>query len=75
MAILVQEIQHIFASHALTLQGRNYLSDLKTQFINTLASVIKPDKLVHYREITAVCYEIHLKHINALRAERRISEC
>jgi hypothetical protein len=28
-----------------------------------------------YREIIAVCSEIHAKHINALLAEQRISEC
>ena len=28
-----------------------------------------------YREKIAVCSEIHAKHINALEAEHRISEC
>jgi hypothetical protein len=28
-----------------------------------------------YREIIAVCSEIHAKHINALWAEHRISKC
>ena len=28
-----------------------------------------------YREIIAVCSEIHTKQINTLRAERRIVEC
>jgi len=28
-----------------------------------------------YREIIAVCYEIHAKHINVLWAECRNSEC
>jgi len=28
-----------------------------------------------YREIIAVCSEIHTKHINILWAERRIAEC
>ena len=28
-----------------------------------------------YREIIAVCSEIHEKNINALLAEQRISEC
>ena len=28
-----------------------------------------------YREIMAVCSEIHTKHINTLWAERRIVEC
>ena len=39
------------------------------------ASVLKPGKLMPYREITAVWSEIHTKHINALWAEHRISEC
>ena len=28
-----------------------------------------------YREIIAVCSEIHAKHVNAMWAEHRISEC
>jgi len=28
-----------------------------------------------YREIIAVCFEIHIKHTNTLWAERRIVEC
>ena len=51
------------------------MSDLKTQFIprsKHCASVIKTDKLMLYREIIAVCSEIHTKHINALWAEHRI---
>ena len=39
------------------------------------ASVIKTDKLLLYREKNAVCSEIHAKHINALWAEHRISDC
>jgi len=39
-------------------------------------SVIKTSQLVLYREIMAVCFEIHTKHINtAVWAERRIVEC
>ena len=48
-----------------------YLSDLKTQFVprsKLSASVIKTDKLMLYREILAVCSEIHAKHIYALWA-------
>ena len=47
-----------------------YLSDLKTQFVplsKQSASVIKTDKFMLYREIIAVCSEIH--------AKRKISEC
>jgi hypothetical protein len=39
------------------------------------ALVIKTDELKLYREIIAVCYEIHTKHTNAPWAENRISEC
>jgi len=39
-------------------------------------SVIKTSQLMVYREITAVCSQIHTKHINtAVWAERRIVEC
>ena len=39
-------------------------------------SVIKTSQLMMYREIMAVCSEIHTKHINtAVWAERRIAEC
>ena len=54
------------------------MSKLKTQFVPSSkysASVIKTSKLLLYREIIAVCSEIHAKHINALWAESRISEC
>ena len=53
-----------------------YLSDLKTQSVprsKHSASVIKTDKLMLYRQIIAVCTEIHTKHINALWAEHGIS--
>jgi len=42
---------------------------LKTQSVPSSkhsASVIKTGKLMRYREIIAVCSEIHAKHINAL---------
>ena len=39
-------------------------------------SVIQTSQLMLYREIMAVCSEIHTKHINtAVWAERRIAEC
>ena len=41
----------------------------------TLCVGFKTVKLMLYREIIAVCSEIHTKHINALWAEHRISEC
>jgi len=36
-------------------------------------SVIKTSQLMPYREIIAVCSQIHTKHINMLWAEHRIS--
>ena len=51
------------------LSTKLYLSDLKTQFIPSSkhsASVLKTDNLILYREIIAVCSEIHAKHINTL---------
>ena len=54
------------------LSTKLYLSDLKIQFVprsKHSASVIKTGKLKLYREIIAVCSEIHTKHINALWAE------
>jgi len=45
---------------------------LKTQSV----SFIKTIQLMLYREIIAVCSEIHTKHINtAVWTERGISEC
>jgi hypothetical protein len=45
------------------------ISDLKIQFVSLskhYASVIKTSQLMLYREIIAVCSEIHTKHINTL---------
>ena len=58
------------------LRTKLYLFNLKTQFVphrKHSASVLKTGKL--YREIIAVCSEVHIKHINALWAEHRISDC
>ena len=38
-------------------------------------SVIKTSQLMLYREIMAVCSQIHTKHKYAVWAERRIAEC
>ena len=51
------------------LSTKLYLSDLKTQYVPRLkhsASVLKTGKLMLYREIIAVCSQIHTKHINTL---------
>ena len=59
------------------LRTKLYLSNLKTQFVprsKQSASVIKTDQLMLYREIIAVCSEIHAKYINALWAEHRLYE-
>ena len=45
------------------------MSNLKTHFVprsKHSASVLKIDKLMLYREIIAVCSEIHTERINAL---------
>ena len=61
------------------LSTKLYLSEFKdsgrTAQKTISATVIKTDNLMLYREIIAVCSEIHTKHINALWAEQRISEC
>jgi hypothetical protein len=44
------------------------------QYLNHRATISGP-QLFLYREKIAVCSEIHAKHINALWAEHRISEC
>ena len=55
------------------------MSDLKTHFVprskHAMLRFLKTGKSMVYREIIAVCSEIHTKHINALWAEHRISEC
>jgi len=51
------------------LRTKLYLCDLKIQSVprsKHSASVIKTVNLMLYREIIAVCSEIHAKHINAL---------
>ena len=51
------------------LRTKLYLSNLKTQFVPSSKhspSVIKTGKLMLYREIIAVCSQIHTKHINTL---------
>ena len=53
-------------------------TDLKTQVVprsKHSASVTKTGKLMLFRGIIAVCSESQVKHINALWAEHRISEC
>ena len=60
------------------LSTKLYLYNLKTQFVprsKHSASAIKTDKFMLYRGKIAICSEIQAKHINALWAEQRISEC
>jgi len=49
------------------------VSDLKTQSVpcskHSLYLVIKTSQLMLYREIIAVCSQIHTKHINTLCGE------
>ena len=52
--------------------GRSLLTSQKTNFM----FIKKNRQLRLYREIIAVCSQIHTKHINtAVWAERRIAEC
>jgi len=61
------------------LRTKLYLFNLETQSVpcskHSLLRLQKTEKLMLYKEIIAVCSEIHTKHINTLRAEHRISEC
>ena len=69
---------HLLCSVINPLSTKMYLSDLKIQSVPRCkhsASVLKTGKLMLYREIIVVCSQIHVKHINALWAEHRISEC
>ena len=45
-----------------------------TTGIYRITSVTQTSQLMLYREIIAVCSQIHTKHINAVWAERRIAE-
>ena len=45
-----------------------------TNGIYRITSVTQTSQLMLYREIIAVCSQIHTKHINAVWAERRIAE-
>jgi hypothetical protein len=59
------------------LMTKLYVSDLKTQSVprsKHSVSVIQ-SQLMLYRELIAVCSEIHAKRINTLWAECRIYEC
>ena len=53
----------------------SYLKNQPVPHSKHTASVMKATQLMLYREIIAVCCEIHAKHINALWAEHRISVC
>ena len=61
------------------LRTKLYLSNLKTHFVprrKHSALVIKINQLMLYREIIAVCSEIHTKTQKyTVCAERRIAEC
>ena len=47
-----------------------------TTGLQSIKCVIKTSELELYREIIAVCSEIHTRHINtAVWAERRIVDC
>jgi hypothetical protein len=48
--------------------SRGLACDRKRQLVHTV-SVIKTSQLMLYREILAVCSEIHTKHTNTLRGQ------
>jgi hypothetical protein len=51
------------------LRTKLYMPDLKTQSVlrsKHSCFIYKQDKLMLYREIIVLCYEIHAKHIHAL---------
>jgi hypothetical protein len=53
-----------------------YEDPVRTAQKTHCVSVIKTSQLMLYREIIAVCSQIHTKHINtAVWAKRRICEC
>jgi hypothetical protein len=80
---IIAVFSEIHTKHINTLCGQN------TEFVNVKAggtysdhsalegytSVIKTSQLTLYREIIAVCSEIHTKRINSFWAGRRICEC
>jgi hypothetical protein len=52
----------------------NCISDsVRTAQFKRSASVIKTNQLMLYKEIIAVCAEIHIEHVNTVWAERRIA--
>jgi hypothetical protein len=50
-------------------------SSVELRFKTPPGTLIKTDKLLLYRGKFALCPEIQNKHINAVWAEHRISEC
>ena len=81
---IIAVCSQINTKHTNTLCGQNVeLLMLNWRYIKTQSvprskhtvSVIKTSQLMLYREIIAVCSQIHTKHINkAVWAERRIFE-
>jgi hypothetical protein len=52
--------------YRLTLTGSIFKYSARTAQKTRCVSVIKPNQLMLYREIIAVCSEIHTKHISTL---------
>ena len=56
-------------------QGQMLAAAVDVPHIKHTICVMETNRLRLYKEIIAVCSQIHTKHINTLWAERRIAEC
>ena len=67
---IIAVCSQIHTKHINTLCGQNVELYIKIQSVprskHTLSRLLKSSQLMLYREITAVCSEIHTKHINKL---------
>jgi len=71
---IIAVCSEIHTKHINTLCGQNVVLYLKTQFVprskHTPSRLKKTSRLMLYREIIAVCSEIHTKHINTLCGQK-----
>ena len=77
---IIAVCSQIHTKHINTLCGQNVELYIKTQSVprskHTPSQLKKTSQLMLYREIIAVCSQIHTKHINTLLwAGRRIVQC
>jgi len=75
---IIAVYSEIHTKHTNTLCGLNVKLYIKIQSIprsnHSASLLIQISQLMLYREIIAVCSEIHTKHMNTFRAEFRISK-